>query len=166
MSKHIIGSKFGKILCQRSKTDALLKSVLYPTPMINKPVPMKWGIKNEKLTRSVHLKYINKQGRKGLLVEDCGFIVSQQEGYLGVSPDDQVHNPSSDQPNGILEIKCSYTKRTQTPQQVCDDPSFIVNVKTTYHYYHQVQFQLLSLLTCSVGVIFAFLPPKAVLSPE
>jgi len=67
---------------------------------------------------------MNKQGHKGLQVEDCGFIVSQQEGYLGMFPDGRVHDPSSDQLNGIIEINCPYTKRTQTPQQACDDPSF------------------------------------------
>jgi len=148
-AKRITGSKCGKILCQGSKTDVLLKSVLYPTPMINKPAPIKWGVENEKLARSVYVEYMNKQGHKGLLVEDCGFIVDQQEGYLGASPDGRVYDPSSDQPNGILEIKCPYTKRTQTPQQVCDDPSFYCTfendkmlLKPTHHYYHQVQLQL------------------------
>ena len=142
-AKRITGSKCGKILCQHSKTDALLKSVLYPSPMANKPAPMKWGIENEKLARCV---YVNKQGHKGLVVDDCGFIVGQQEGYLGASPDGRVHSPSSDHPNGILEIKCPYTKRTQTPQQACDDPSFYCTLendkmllKSTHHYYHQVQ---------------------------
>ena len=40
-AKWITGSKSGKILCQNSKTDALLKSVLYPSPMINKPPAIK-----------------------------------------------------------------------------------------------------------------------------
>jgi len=44
---------------------------------------------------------MNKQGHKGLLVEDCGFIVDQQEGYLGASSDGRVYDPSSHQPNGI-----------------------------------------------------------------
>jgi len=50
--KETQANNYGKILCQHSKTNALLKSVLYPTPMINKPAPMKWGIENEKLARS------------------------------------------------------------------------------------------------------------------
>ena len=55
--------------------------------MINKPAPIKWGIENEKLARSVYVEYMKKQGHKGLTVEDCGFIVSLHEGYLGASPD-------------------------------------------------------------------------------
>ena len=54
-AKRITGFKCGKILCQGSKTDAILKSVLYPTPMINKPAPIKWGVENEKLARSVYV---------------------------------------------------------------------------------------------------------------
>ena len=148
-SKRITGSKCGRILCQQSKTDALLKSVLYPSSMIYKPVAIKWGIDNEKLARCVYIEYMKKNGHKGLIVQDCGFIVGIHEGYLGASPDGRIHDPSSDQPNGILEIKCPYTKRAQTPEKACEDPSFYCKIendkmqlKSSHHYYHQVQLQL------------------------
>jgi len=148
-AKRITSSKCGKILCQHSKTDALLKSVLYPSAMIHKPAAIKWGNENEKLARCVYVQYMKKQGHDGLVVEDCGFIVSLCEAYLGASPDGRVTDPSSAQPNGILEIKCPYSKRTLTPNQACDDPSFYCKIengkmllKSSHHYYHQVQLQL------------------------
>ena len=41
------------------------------------------GNRERKLARCVYVEYTNTQGHKGLVVEDCGFIVGQQEGYLG-----------------------------------------------------------------------------------
>ena len=138
--------KMWKDTLPTSKTDALLTSVLYHSSMIHKPAAIKWRNENEKLAKCVYVEYTKKQGHNGLVVEDCGFIVSLHKEYLGASPDGRVSDPSSDQPNGILEIKCPYTKRTN---KACDDPSFYCKIendkmqlKSSHHYYHQVQLQL------------------------
>ena len=55
-AKRITGSKCGKILSQHTRTDALLKSVLYPTMLLNKPPPIQWGIHNEKFARNLYAK--------------------------------------------------------------------------------------------------------------
>jgi len=78
-AKCITGSKCGKI-CQHTRTDALLKSVLYPTMLLNKPPPIQWGIHNEKLAHNLYVQHMRKQGHVNLSVEDCGFIVSLYEG--------------------------------------------------------------------------------------
>ena len=123
--------------------------MLYPSPMINKPPAIKWGIENEKLARNLYVEHMRENGHEKLVAEDCGFIIGLHEGWLGASPDGRVYDPSSYRPKGIVEIKCPYTKRTLTPQEACDDPSFhckIVNekleLKCTHAYYHQVQQQL------------------------
>ena len=148
-AKRITGSKCGKILCQHTRTDALLKSVLYPTTLLNKPPPIQWGIHHEKLARNLYVQHMRNQGHINLSVEDCGFIVNLYEGWLGASPDGRVHDPSSDQPNGLLEIKCPYTKRAQTPQEAREDTAFYctlengkLKLKHNHAYYHQVQQQL------------------------
>ena len=142
-AKRITGSKCGKILCQHTRTDALLKSVLYPTTLLNKPSPIQWGIDHEKLACNLYIQYMS---HINLSVEDCGFIASLHEGWLGAS---RVHDPSSDQPNGLLEIKCPYTKQAQTPQEACEDAKFYctlengqLKLKHDHAYYHQVQQQL------------------------
>ena len=86
-AKRITGSKSEKILCQISKTNALLKSVLYPSPMINKPPAINWRIENEKLARNLYVDHMRENGHDNLVVEDCGFIVGLHEGWLGPSPD-------------------------------------------------------------------------------
>ena len=148
-ARRITASKSGKILCQVTRTDALLWSILYPPPMLHKPPPIQWGIQNEKLARNVYTQHMREAGHTNLVVKDCGFIVSLSKGWLGASPDGQVYDPTSDNPNGLLEIKCPYTKRAQSPQEACEDPSFYctmegnkLKLKFEHPYYHQVQQQL------------------------
>ena len=116
--------------------------------MINKPSAIKWGIENEKLARNLYLEHTRENGHEKLVIEDCGFIIGLHKEWLGASPDSQVYDPLLYRPNGTVEIKCPYTKRTLIPQEACDDPSFyckIVNGKLelnyTHEYYHQVQQQ-------------------------
>ena len=148
-ARRITASNGGKILCQVARTDALLRSILYPSPMLYKPLPIKWGIQNEKLARNVYVQYMRHAGHSNLVVKDCGFIVSLSKGWLGASPDGQVYDPSSNNPNGLLEIKCPYTKRALTPKEACEDPSFYCTIendklklKHEHPYYHQVQQQI------------------------
>ena len=100
---------------------------------------------------------MRENGHEKLIIEDNAFIIGLHEGWLGASPDGRVYDPSLYRPNGIVKIKCPYTKRTLILQEACGDPSFyckIVNgkleLKCTHAYYHQVQQQL---YVCSVGVI-------------
>ena len=130
-ARRITASKSGKMLCQVTRTDALLKSILYPSPMLHKPPPIKWGMQNEKLARNVYIQHMRQAGHSNLVVKDCGFVVCLSKGWLGASPDGQVHDPTLDSPNGLLEIKCPYTKRAQTPQEACEDPSFYCTKKVT-----------------------------------
>ena len=92
---------------------------------------------------------MREHGHLNLSVEDCGFIINPHKGWLGASPDGRVYDPSSDQPNGLLEVKCPYTKRAQTPQEACKDAEFYCTIengklklKHNHAYYHQVQLQL------------------------
>ena len=88
-SRHITGSNSGKILCQVTRTDALLKSILYPSPILHKPPPIKWGIQNEKLARNVYIQHMRETGHSNLVMSDCGFIVSLRKGWLGASQMDK-----------------------------------------------------------------------------
>ena len=67
-AKRITGSKCGTILCQNSKTDVVLKSVLYLSPMINKPPAIKWGIENEKLARNLYMEQMRENGHEKVVI--------------------------------------------------------------------------------------------------
>lgn len=56
----ITGSKCGKILCQQQPTDALLKSVLYPTFLAHVPA-IKWGLENEKKACAAYTSFMHEK---------------------------------------------------------------------------------------------------------
>ena len=89
---------------------------------------------------------MHNHGHSNLQVAKAGLIVRMTKGWLGASPDGWVIYPSYDPPNGMLEIKCPYSK---SPKEICeDDNSYIHFVENSYQldqnhqYYHQVQLQL------------------------
>ena len=86
--------------------------------MIYKPAAIKWRIDNEKLARSVYIECMKKQGHEGLVVEDYGFIVGIHEGYLGASLDGCIHDLSSDQPSGILELSVLTQREHRLPSKL------------------------------------------------
>ena len=81
-ARRITISKSGKILCQVTRTDALLQPVLYPPPMLHKPPPIQWGIQNEKVVRNVYAQHMRQAGRTNLEVKDSGFIISLSKGWV------------------------------------------------------------------------------------
>ena len=46
------------------------------------------------------------------------------KGWLGASPDGWVGDPSHTPSNGILEIKCLYSKTEEEPEDMCKDDKF------------------------------------------
>ena len=85
-------------------------------------------------------------GNSDIPVDKCGFTIHSEKGWLGASPDGRVKGLDSD---GIVEIKCPYSKREVSPEDACGDSSFYcelinseVRLKQTHAYYHQVQLQL------------------------
>ena len=83
-------------------------------------------------------------------MEKCGFVIHPEHCWLGASPDGRVKDLSCDQPDGILEIKCPYSKRDVEPEEACKDPEFYcelkedstISLKPRHAYYHQVQLHL------------------------
>ena len=71
--------------------------------VLNKPPPIQWGIHNVKLAHKLHVQHMRNQGHVNLSVR---LIVSLCEGSLVALPVGCVHDPSSNQPNGLLKIKC------------------------------------------------------------
>ena len=147
-ARRISGSKCGKILLQKKKTPALLKSVLYRQEMKSVPKPILWGRMKEKEALSEYVHFMNSQGHV-LKVEPCGFIIHPDKGWLGASPDALVTDISCAQQKGIAEVKCPFSKRDITPQDACKDANFYcslvdgrLHLNRTHPYYHQVQLQL------------------------
>lgn len=148
-SKRITGSKCGRILNQKKKTVSLLRQCLYPKPLDPPPAPIAWGRHQEPIAIRKYISYKSTTIHSPVSVEKCGFIIHPTKGWLGASPDGRVTDSTTERTNGIIEIKCPYSKREMTPEEACTDPNFCselieskVCLKTTHSYYHQVQLQL------------------------
>ena len=54
----------------------------------------------------------------------AGFVISTEYPFLGASPDGYVHDPVATEQSGLVEIKCPYKFRNQTPENAASDSSF------------------------------------------
>ena len=148
--KRVTGYKCGQILGQKTRTPALLKSVLYSKPLDPLPVPIKWGQDNEAAARKAYVNAMHQRGHATLTVKLSGFIIHPQEGWFGSSPDGIVIDSSDNTSKGLLEVKCPFTKRDMSPEEACKDPNFYCYIsdngtftlKRSHRYYNQVQLQL------------------------
>ena len=148
--KRITGYKCGQILRQKTRTPALLKSVLYSKPLIPLPVPIKWGQEHEAVAREAYVKTMQLSGHTTIAVKLAGFIIHPREGWFGSSPDGVVIDSVDSTYKGLLEVKCPYTKRDVSPTEACKDPNFYCYIaddgkftlKRCHQYYDQVQLQL------------------------
>ena len=137
-------------MAQKSRTVALLRSILYTKSMCNPPAAIKWGQDNETVAHQAYVQHMHKNGHVNLIVRECGIIIHPEKGWLASSPDGIVSDTSDKLYTGLLEIKCPYTKRDILPEDACQDENFYcclsnngdLALKRTHTYYHQVQLQL------------------------
>ena len=122
---------------------------MYPKPLDPAPAPVAWGCLYEGVAIQCYVSHMEKLGKASISVQNCGFVVHPEKGWLGASPDGKVKDLSSKQPDGIIEVKCPYSKHEVTPEEACNDPNFScelvdseVQLKLTHAYYHHVQLQL------------------------
>lgn len=83
------------------------------------------------------------------MVTKAGFVISVEHPFLGAFPDGFVHDPAATEQSGLVEIKCPYKFRDQTPRNAASDLSFYcalvneqVQLKLNHNYYCQVQGQM------------------------
>lgn len=120
----ITGSKCGRIILQKKKTEALLRYCLYPKPMNHLPKSISWGIQNEPKARDSYVNYMNSHGHPGLFISKSGFIIHNEKGWLGASPDAWVSDPSVIHENGLAEFKCPFSKAKILVEEACKNPDF------------------------------------------
>ena len=100
----LTASKFGVLLHRRptTKPDALVNSIIYPRTL--QTAAMKRGIAVEPRALQCYVELMKAKGRN-VKVEQCGFVVSPEYSFLGVSPDAFVTDPLEEEPLGIWENK-------------------------------------------------------------
>ena len=83
-----------------------------------------WGKEHEAKALEAYVKHQQDYGHQGLLACKSGFVVSETHPFLGASPDGCVHDPLHDEPFGLVEIKCPYSHRNNTPEIACNSKDF------------------------------------------
>ena len=66
---------------------------------------MKEGLEMEDNIIAAYKVCKQQQGVTGITVEKCGFYISKHNGFLGASPDGLVHDPSTENSEGLIELK-------------------------------------------------------------
>lgn len=142
----LTASNFG-LLCKRKKepTEKFIASVLNGKDISYVPA-VKHGVKTEDVAR---LKYI--QEKKTVQVYRCGLVINPLAPYLGASPDGHVVDSAlTKDPNGVLEIKCPYSRKFKSLEGslvcsdfYCEKSSNEIKLKENSNYFHQVQGQML-----------------------
>ena len=142
----ITTSQFGAVCrtCIDAPSQSLIKRIMQqvPTPKV---AALEWGKTYEPKAR---MEYVNVVETKhtSFKVEMTGLHVNPQYPHLGASPDGLISCSCCG--NGLLEIKCPYSKRNLDPTQIVDS-SFYLNptesglkLSKAHDYYHQVQGQM------------------------
>ena len=145
----LTASRFGEIYYRKAKTppDVLIKQLLYPHQLTTQAVT--WGIDHETAAIQAYIEYQNNKGHKGLSVTAAGFYINPNFSFLGASPDGAVTDPSSEEPYGLVEIKCPYSHRDITPEEACSKKGFYCSLENStvilrhsHKYFCQVQGQM------------------------
>ena len=89
-----------------------------------------------------------------MVTSSAGFVISEENPFLGASPDGYVYDPSKLQSFGLVEIKCPYKYHAYTPTEVSLKSDFFCEIvtqangdqmfqlKRNHSYYRQVQGQM------------------------
>lgn len=144
----LTASNFGTVSKRRPSTPvaALVKTLVYKSSSFSAP-SLRWGRENEVNARKAYAKYMQENNHPNLRTIRAGFVIHQQQGWLGCSPDDWVADPDCEDPKGVAEYKCPYSAREITPYEACTSlKGFFcklengkVTLRRNHNYYYQVQ---------------------------
>lgn len=131
--KHrITSSKAHDIYVRKKNFETLANRLLNPKsdnelPNIVKDA-MKHGKIYEPIARKLYTDYLKYTMRHNVKVRETGLVVQPYLFWLAASPDGLVQDESDDRKFGLIEIKCPKTKKNLTPQELCKDSKFYVEM--------------------------------------
>ncbi|XP_049512427.1 uncharacterized protein LOC125940379 [Dermacentor silvarum] len=133
-----------KRVCRVTKTEGLLRTILYPNDKAISEA-MAYGRTHEDCAVQSYVLLMKARGYN-VEVKNTGLHVHEEYGFLAASPDRIV---KIDQEEGLLEVKCPFSKIGMTTETACEDPRFCckkvggeVVLKKDHAYYFQVQGQM------------------------
>lgn len=144
-SVRLTASNFGNVINRKSTpSEAFIKS-LFTSKDFSNVASISHGREKENIARKLYTKKIRSSCHHNVTVFQTGLIINPCCPYIGASPDGKVIDRSSYEHFGLLEIKCPYKYRNNTPEEVAGNADFCLEVrngelhlKKEHAYYYQV----------------------------
>lgn len=138
----ITASKFAQVI-KCKKPDSRVKNILYPNRNAYSDA-LRYGHYNEENAVAAYktLKHLHECN---VIVTETGLHVHPEFSFLGASPDRIVTERGDE---GLLEVKCPFSKQQMTPVDACTDKRFCDQLLNTEvllkkdNAYYQVQGQM------------------------
>ena len=142
----LTASRFGLIVKRKKDKQSFIRTTLLGKQDLSNVPAVKYGKQKENTAVKHYLEYM-KTTSKDVKVYECGCVINSKFPWLAASPDRIVFHEGAG--FGLMEVKCSYSKRNITPEEACFDPCFYCEMldgkftlKKNHEYYAQVQGQL------------------------
>ena len=124
----ITASHFGNVYRRLPTTppQSLVLRILEPKQFFSEAT--EWGKEHEDIALRKYRQKQQESRHHGLYYCRSGFVISQEHPFLGAS-DAVIHDPTSDNPFGLAEVKSPYSKRHMTPVEAASVTDFCSTVE-------------------------------------
>ena len=145
--KRITSSNVGRIAKRRKSTKVAnaVKQLLYSN--FRGTAATRWGTFQEPVARSLYQERHRSQS-PNLTITTTGLVIDPVNPWLAASPDNLVHDPSMDNPNGIVEYKNPYSARDMSLMEAAEQTKDFclkkgedgrLTLNHSHPYYYQIQ---------------------------
>ena len=149
----LTASHFAEVAKRRASYASLITRLVYGKMKETKAT--RYGRQNEPVAHEAYAIYFRSR-HPNATVQTTGVHIDVSQGWLAASPDGLVYDPTADNPEGLIEIKCTFravdtnildlcTRPELKPTTLCleyrrDKGQF--QLKRSHWYYYQVQGQM------------------------
>ena len=122
----ITSSNAHKVYIRKKNFETLVKTLLDKTQSYPKMVQeaIKHGTQHEPLAREKYCNVLKFQLKRNIIIRETGIVMQPCLFWLAASPDGMVFDAEYSESPGLIEIKCPFSKRNATPQEILEDESF------------------------------------------
>lgn len=91
----------------------------------------RWGCDHERTAREAYFK-VTASKHSSFSINDAGLFINPDTPFIGATPDGLVHCDCCG--DGVLEVKCPYSKKDVPMETACADPSFCLSTSDQARY--------------------------------
>ncbi|KAK2559691.1 hypothetical protein P5673_017779 [Acropora cervicornis] len=122
---------------------SLIMSICHPELVKFTNEATKWGCNHEAAAKEAYFQ-VQDNRHQGLKIEESGFFISTEYGFLGATPDGLVSCKCCG--NGVIEIKCPFCQKDKDLTECMKDKNFCLEstpdgkhqLKRNHPYFYQV----------------------------